>query len=379
MAPPGVTVNAISPIANTRMVQAALERARAEGRAGGGGGLTLDSMPGPEDLGPLGAHLVGDGFGWCSGQVLFAGGPEMAVVDQPRLIEVVRTTGAASLAGVLDAVVPRAFVTAETKQASDGGSNPRFAGIFDAPRRPTRALARRRSPAPSSATDPSWPPPLDRRPRGAASITCHRAETAHGFDGTAKSLQAAVDGAGPARRRRGGARRPPAHRRAATRGLGARAGRPPRPSSSTLHDDASWARAVADYADAADRPVRLVTLTDATTPAGRSRAQAAAQLARVAAAGPKNGLPRSPPVSRRPAPPPPRPRPSWPAHLLAHPDSAALAGAELVVGDRWLGLRSHPRPIGTVTYGGPAIPDWLDDSLREIVAPPAHWPEGRRR
>ena len=37
------------------------------------------------------------------------------------------------------------------------------------------------------------------------------------------------------------------------------------------------------------------------------------------------------------------------------------------MGDEWLGLRSHPRPIGTVAYGGPAIPDWLDDSLREIV------------
>ncbi len=41
--PPGVTVNALSPIANTRMVAAALERARQEGRAGGGGGLTLNS------------------------------------------------------------------------------------------------------------------------------------------------------------------------------------------------------------------------------------------------------------------------------------------------------------------------------------------------
>ena len=62
-APPGVTVNALSPIANTRMVVAAVERARQEGRAGGGGGLTLDSMPGPEQLGPLGAHLVDDASG----------------------------------------------------------------------------------------------------------------------------------------------------------------------------------------------------------------------------------------------------------------------------------------------------------------------------
>ena len=134
-----------------------------------------------------------------------------------------------------------------------------------------------------------------------------------------------------------------------------------------LHDDASWSRAVADYAGAAERPVRLMVLTDATTPAGRSRAQASAQLARVAAAGTKNrvtaltaGLEASGPAADQAA-------SELVAHLLAHPDSAPLAGAELVVSDQWLGLRSHPRPIGAVTYGGPAIPDWLDDSLREIV------------
>jgi hypothetical protein len=55
------------------------------------------------------------------------------------------------------------------------------------------------------------------------------------------------------------------------------------------------------------------------------------------------------------------------AHLLGHPEAAALAGAELVIGDGWLGLRSHPRPIGSITYGGPALPDWLDATLREIV------------
>ena len=106
VAPPGVTVNALSPIANTRMVAAALERARAEGRAGGGGGLSLDAIPGPENLGPLAAYLVSDEAAWCSGQVFFAGGPEVAVVDQPRLVEVVRTDGVASLAGVLDAALP---------------------------------------------------------------------------------------------------------------------------------------------------------------------------------------------------------------------------------------------------------------------------------
>jgi len=59
-------------------------------------------------------------------------------------------------------------------------------------------------------------------------------------------------------------------------------------------------------------------------------------------------------------------------HLLGHPDSSAgLAGAELVVGPGWIGLRAHPRPIGTVVYGGPAVPGWVDGALREIVRAPA--------
>ena len=112
------------------MVAAALERARQAGKAGGGGGLSLNSMPGPEDLGPLGAHLVGDGFGWCTGQVLFAAGSEVAVVDQPRLLEVVRTDGVTSLSHVLESVIPRAFAAAESAQTTNGGSNPRFGPIF---------------------------------------------------------------------------------------------------------------------------------------------------------------------------------------------------------------------------------------------------------
>jgi hypothetical protein len=62
------------------------------------------------------------------------------------------------------------------------------------------------------------------------------------------------------------------------------------------------------------------------------------------------------------------------AHLLGHPEATALAGAELVIGAGWLGLRSHPRPIGSITYGGPALPDWLDTTLRKIVGATGHPP-----
>lgn len=363
IAPRGVTINALSPIANTRMVRAAFERAQKAGHTGGGGGLTLDSMPGPEDVGPLGAHVVGDGFGWCSGQILFAGGPEVAVVDQPRLVEAIRTHDTASLATVLDTVIPRAFVAAEAKQTSDGGANPRFGGVFDSPA-PTEsapgavhtcALVSDRS---DLAT--ALQAALERR-----SFTCLPVDVAHGFEGTATSLRAAVGGGTPidavvvaleGHPRTSSALEGWEHVLADHRGI-----------IKPLHDDASWVRSIADYTAEADRPVRLVLLTEATTPAGQSRAQAASQIARVAAAGTKGrltvftaGLESDTPAATEVA-------GELAAHLLSHPDVTPLAGAGLAVREGWIGLRRHPQPIGTVSYGGPTIPSWLDDALREIV------------
>ena len=364
-APPGVTVNALSPIANTRMVAAALERARQAGRAGGGGGLSLDAMPGPEQLGPLGAHLVGDSFGWCTGQVVFASGPEAAIVDQPRLMEVVRTTGAVSLRALLAAFVPRALLKAEATQASAGGGNPRFGRIFDEPAPDVLPSAAVRSCVVVADGRPDLAGPLVASLE-ARSIACHRADAgARGFAGAADSLRAAVDRAGPV-----------------DAIVVALEGDRPGPTKvhdwdsilsdhheivQHLHADAAWSRAAADYASIADRPVRLVTLTDATTSAGRSRAQAAVQLARVAAgategrvtafaAGIEAADADAGPVVGELV-----------GHLLAEPEAAPLAGAELVVGPGWLGLRSHPRPVGTVTYGGPAVPDWIDAAFAEMV------------
>jgi NAD(P)-dependent dehydrogenase (short-subunit alcohol dehydrogenase family) len=363
--PPGVTVNAMSPIANTRMVAAALERARAAGRAGGGGGLSLDSIPGPENLGPLGAHLVSDDFGWCSGQVLFAGGSEVGVVDRPRLLEVVRTDGVASLDGVLQAVIPRAFVRAEAAQASDGGSNPRFGPIFDEPAPAETGPAQ--APITSCAV-------VSDRPTLAAAITaaleahsiaCHRVEVAPNFEGTATALQGVAEQTAPidaivvALAGHAPTASPGAgweHQLADHQGIVQR-----------LYADAAWARAAADYSASTDRPIRLVTLTDATTPSGRSRAQASAQLARVAAGGTKGRVTafgvsiEAPEEIVGPA------TGELVFQLLCHPEAAALAGAELALSGGWIGLRSHPRLIGAVTYGGPAVPSWLDVALRDIV------------
>jgi len=365
--PPGVTVNAVSPIAATRMVAAAVERARQMGGASRGGGMSLRSMPGPEDLGPLGAYLVGDGFGWCTGRVLFAGGPEVAVVDEPHLLEVVRSDGVVSLPRVLEAVVPRALATAEAGQTSGGGGNPRFGPIFDEPGPAELASAQVRRCA--VVTDRPMLAASLTAALEARSVTCHRVEVAHGFGGTADALRAVVASAGPV-----------------DAIVVAPAGRPPATTSTNdptsdwqqvlaehhgvvedIHADAAWARAAADYAAGAGRPVQLVTLTDAATTGGRSRAQASAQLARAAAGATEGrvtafaaGIEASEAAGARPA-------GELVAHLLGHPEAAALAGAELVVGGGWLGLRSHPRPAGTITYGGPAVPDWLDATLREVA------------
>ncbi len=367
-APAGVTVNAMSPIAATRMVAAAVERARQAGGASRGGGVSLMSMPGPEALGPLGAYLVGDGFGWCTGRVLFAGGSEVAVVDGPRLLEVVRSDDVVSLAHVIEAVIPRAFAKAESSQASGGGGNPRFGPIFDEPSSAETtpddlATAQVRSCA--VVTD---------RPLLAASLTaafesrsvaCHRVEVTHGFGDAAEALSSVVEANGPI-----------------DAIVVAPAGQEPTATSTDgwervlaehrgiiehIHADAGWARAAADYSARAARPVRLVTLTDAGTTGGRSRAQASAQLSRAAAnatEGRVTAFAASIETSEVAA---AQSTAELVSHLMGHPEAKALAGAELVVGLGWLGLRSHPRPIGSITYGGPGVPDWLDATLREVL------------
>ena len=371
--PPGVVVNAISPIAVTRMVTAALAQAR--GAAGGGGeatrsvtpasgGLSLGAMPNPEDLGPLGAYLVSDGIDWCSGRVIFAGGSEIAVVDEPHLLEVVRAD-AASLAHVLDATAA-AFERAEAGQATTGGGNPRFPGVFDTPtgelppaavetcavvsNRPDLAAAVTAALEARKVTCTSVAPPPAPAFASAAGAWAAAGST---FD----AVVVAAAGAARAAQTSGWERI-----------LAEHAG-----IVDDIQADAAWTRAVAEQAASTGRPIRLVTLTDAVTAGGRSRAQAAAQLARAArgatddrvaafAVGVETGGDL-------------RHVGALAAHLVSSPQSAALAGAELVAGDGWFGMRSHPRPRASLTFGGPALPEWFDRALRQLVG--AHDEEAR--
>jgi NAD(P)-dependent dehydrogenase (short-subunit alcohol dehydrogenase family) len=347
-APAGVTVNAMSPIAVTRMVTAALGQATARSSSATGG-LSLGSMPEPRDLGPLGAHLVGTSFDWCTGEVVFAGGSEVAIVEPPALLEVVRTGGVGSLPHLLEAVVPGALARAEAAQASGGGGNPRFGPAFSDT---TGDLA---GPAIRTATvvsdRPGWAAAATAalQARGIA-VTAVGGDTAPSPEaiGTADAVVVALAEPDPAG---GGA--------AWERLLAEHAG-----LAGRIHTDARWARAASD----AGRPLRLVTLTDGRTGGGRSRGQSAAHHSRMSRTATDDRVAAfavaveadDADVAAELA-----------AHLVAHPEAPALSGAELVVGDGWLGVRSHPRPRGSIVLGQPTVPGWLDDTLRSIVGRPA--------
>ena len=196
-------------------------------------------------------------------------------------------------------------------------------------------------------------------------MACHAVEAAGGFGDATKRLQAIADANGPLDAvvvALAGDSAPGAGGEEWKQVLASHHGIVER-----VHADAGWARAAADHAGDKDTPVRLVTVTDGRTAGGRSRAQSSAQLARAAAATTKGkvaafavSLEASEEAAGGNV-------SELVAHLLADPDAGGLAGGELVVDADWLGLRSHPRPTGSVVYGGPAVPDWLDRTLRDMA------------
>ncbi len=131
--------------------------------------------------------------------------------------------------------------------------------------------------------------------------------------------------------------------------------------------DAAWYRAVADLAAATGRPLRAVMLVDAESSGGRTRAQASTQLSRAAHNATGDLVDACTVSVESAAAADVGAAAELTAHLVCGPDTAALSGAELMVSAGWLGLRSHPNPRGSITFGGPSIPDWLDTALRRLA------------
>ena len=116
-----------------------------------------------------------------------------------------------------------------------------------------------------------------------------------------------------------------------------------------------------------DRPVRLVSLVDATTSAGVSRAQAAAQHSRSALTATERRVAASVVAVEVLDPSTRRASAELAAGVLSAADGTAFSGAEMLVGKGWFGLCSHPSAATSISYGGPALPDWFDAALRRTI------------
>jgi NAD(P)-dependent dehydrogenase (short-subunit alcohol dehydrogenase family) len=358
VAPAGVSVNALSPIAATRMVLGALSQTPAIGTGtAASGGLALGGLPGPEAIGPVGAYLAGDGFAsLATGRIVFSNGAELASIGPPRLLEVVDLPGDGSLPRLLDAVVPTVLAPAEAAQVSTGGSTPR---LGDGPAASTTLGGR----VALVTDDPEWEAALlgALGERGCAPVVV--AQDANGFDDAAARLRAIDDPLDAVVvARRGGPRAAADDRPRWSALLDEHVGLP-----STVADDAGWARATAELVAATGHPTRIVTVVDAADAGGRTRAQAAAQLSR-SARGATHDLVDAFVVSVEDATATGRAHAAQlAAHLAASPDAGALSGAELAVTERWLGLRSHPHPAWTITFAGPDVPEWIDGALGSLL------------
>ncbi len=323
-------------------------------------------MPAPEQLGPLAAHLVSDGFAGCHGRVVFTAGSEAAVIEEPRLLEVLDSDGVASLAHALEAVTPGALVPAELDQESRGGTNPRFGSIFDEgdaaalPSSPVRSCA-----VVSDRADVADAVVAALEARGVACRRVGPESVGVGFDGAADALAGAVERDGPVD---GVVVAPPGLARLpGAVGGWERVLAEHRDIVEHILDDAGWARAVADLAARTGKPTRLVMLLDAGTAGGRSRAQACAQLTRAARAATDDRVAAFAVSVETSAEGALRPIGELAAHLLGSPDTTPLSGAELVVGAGSIGLRSHPRVGASMTFASSAVPGWFDDALRSLV------------
>jgi hypothetical protein len=320
--------------------------------------LGLASVPPPEHLGPIGAYLAGETFAsWARGQIMFSNGAEVAWIVPPRLLEAARTSDVGSLLAVLDSFGPKVLVPVESAQFSNGGGNPRLGTAFADGAPDGGAAASSRAVVVSDQPERAAKLRAALAARGVECVDIDAPETS--FTGASNQLAAAassdpIDAVVVALA--GGARSSASDGWA--RVLEEHAG-----VTEQIGTDAAWVRAVSDYAAAADRRVRVATVVDATTAGGRSRAQSATQLSRAAHPGTDervDAFALSVEASGAPV-------ADMVAHLVCDPDSGALSGAELVVGADWFGLRSHPHPAGSISYGGPEVPGWVDAALREMV------------
>jgi NAD(P)-dependent dehydrogenase (short-subunit alcohol dehydrogenase family) len=351
LTPPGVTVNALSPIAATRMVRESMLAGGADPK-----GLDLSAMPQAVNMAPAAALLASEAFGWCRGQVVFSAGSELSLIAPPRLLEAAGTAGQADFGTALSTLVPVVFGPAEAQQRTNGGSNPRFGPIGAAPAQQPPALSRNCLvvsddleivTAVREALARWGYAVLESGTTGGGFTTATQAVRKAGrIDAVVVALRETPTG-GDADWRQMLA----SHTGTARRVL----------------DHAAWLHAAVEYANSQHQPIRAVHVVPADSPGGRSAAQAVTQMARSAQDTPSDLDNHVFAVTVEGQPGDRKPLAALVARLIGAEDTRGLAGAELVMRGDWAGLRSHPGPIATVAFGGPAIPAWVPDVLREAI------------
>jgi NAD(P)-dependent dehydrogenase (short-subunit alcohol dehydrogenase family) len=375
--PDGIALNALSPLAATRMTTRAVTGDSPD--RGRSGGLDLSGLPPASDMAPLAAYLASAEAGSCRGQVIFSAGPELSVISPPRLLEAIRTEHTADFAASLDTLVPVVLGPAEAGQRSTGGANARFGPVFDQPGTtgpvsgPAAAnclvitdnaaiagsLAAALSRCGLTAIDVAGKP-LTTQPAAG-----QPARLAEGFAAAEAALQHAAAAAGgihavviaPGSFSAAHQAAPAASWQQVLAGYSA--------TADHVQTHAGWLRAAARHAVRTSRPIRVMHLADASSPALRPAAQAVAQLARCGSLLRPElidvfsiALETAEPADYQPV-----------AHLVARllwsGDATVLRGAELAARPGWVGIRSHPGPSATASYGTSAIPLWITDWLRE--------------
>jgi len=362
--PDGIALNALSPLAATRMTTravtgAAPDRARS-------GGLDLSGLPPASDMAPLAAYLASAEAGPCRGQVVFSAGPELAVISPPRLLEAVRTEHTADFAASLDTLVPVVLGPAEAGQRPTGGANARFGPVFDQPGttgpvagaatanclvitdNPARASSLAAALSRCGLTAIGIDIDSGKGFAAAEAAVEHAAETAGGIDAVVIAPGSAAatlpdTAAAPWQQLLAGYTATADH----------------------VLTHAGWLRAAARHAERTERPSRIVHLADAASPALRPAAQAVAQLARCGSLLRPELIDVFSIAVETAEPADQQPVAELTARLLWSGDATALRGAELVARPGWVGVRSHPGPSAAASYGTSAIPPWVTDWLAE--------------
>ena len=383
--PSGIALNALSPIAATRMVRGAIAAGESGPRKVDPRSLDLSAMPQAADMAPAAAYLAGEPAGWCRGRVIYSAGSELSLIAPPALLEAVRTEAVDDLGSALATLAPVVLAPAETQQTTGGGANPRFDDVFTAlpvaaptgnvdpdPRPGSRCLIvadEARIAAEVGRAVASWgmtPVGLGVWQPFAPEATTARLDfqaAAASIVRVARALSGPLDAVvvvvGASARPDGGS--PPWEEL-----LLAHAG-----TADHVLAHAAWLGAACQHADATGRRMRVVHLTVATSAAGRTAAQSVAQMARSAnQTTPPNRLDAFSVSIESDHPSDIEAVGHLVGRLVRADDTLALRGAELAAGRGWIGLRSHPGPAATVSFGGPAIPPWVDQILsQEIISP----------